>query len=57
MAENVTEGLKHRDTFVAFDAALQETDPALVAKWKTEWESCQHEDGTESPFELKEKGQ
>jgi hypothetical protein len=60
MAENVTEGLKHRDAFVAFDTALQETDPALVGKWKKwveEWESCQHEDGTESPFELKEKGQ
>ncbi|KAF8121845.1 hypothetical protein K438DRAFT_1653350 [Mycena galopus ATCC 62051] len=58
MAENVTEGLKHRDAFVAFDAALQETDPALVAKWKKwveEWESRQHADGTESPFELKEK--
>ncbi|KAF8174535.1 hypothetical protein K438DRAFT_1908885 [Mycena galopus ATCC 62051] len=58
MAEDVAEGVTHRDAFLAFDAALQETDPKLVASWKKwvdEWESRQHRDGTESPFELKEK--
>ncbi|KAJ7306865.1 hypothetical protein DFH08DRAFT_720597 [Mycena albidolilacea] len=58
MAENVRDGQVHRDAFEAFDAALQETAPDLVASWKKwvhEWESRQHKDGTESPFELKEK--
>ncbi|KAJ7186240.1 hypothetical protein B0H12DRAFT_1032304, partial [Mycena haematopus] len=58
MAENVTEGQVHRDAFEAFDAALRETAPTLVEGWKKwveEWESRQHQDGTESPFELKEK--
>lgn len=60
MAENVKEGQAHRDAFEAFNNALQETAPELVAKWKKwvhEWESRQHTDSTESPFELKEKGQ
>ncbi|KAJ7207760.1 hypothetical protein B0H12DRAFT_1034419, partial [Mycena haematopus] len=58
MAENVTEGQVHRDAFEAFDAALRETASTMVEGWKKwveEWESRQHEDGTESPFELKEK--
>ncbi|KAF8174368.1 hypothetical protein K438DRAFT_1980398 [Mycena galopus ATCC 62051] len=58
MALNVKEGQVHRDVFDAFDAALQQTAPELVTKWKAwvhEWESKQHTDGILSPFELKEK--
>ncbi|KAJ6490862.1 hypothetical protein C8R45DRAFT_1053137 [Mycena sanguinolenta] len=60
MAENVKEGQIHRDAFDVFDAALHETAPEMVEGWKKwvhEWESRQHKDGTESPFELKEKGE
>lgn len=59
MGENVKEGQIHRDAFEAFDEALRETVPELVDGWKAwvaEWESRQHTDGTESPFEVKEKG-
>jgi hypothetical protein len=59
MAENVKEGQVHQDTFEAFDAALRETAPEMVEGWKKwvhQWELRQHTDGTESPFELKEKG-
>ncbi|KAF7357237.1 CxC2 domain-containing protein [Mycena sanguinolenta] len=58
MAENVKEGQVHRDAFEAFDAALRETAPEMVEGWKEwvhKWESRQHKDGTESPFELTEK--
>ncbi|KAF8146729.1 hypothetical protein K438DRAFT_2092496 [Mycena galopus ATCC 62051] len=59
MKENVTEGQVHRDAFNAFNAALEEQVPDMVGKWKEwvhDWESRQHTDGTESPFEVKEKG-
>ncbi|KAJ6451151.1 hypothetical protein C8R45DRAFT_848553 [Mycena sanguinolenta] len=58
MKENVVEGQVHRDTFDAFDAAMEEKVPELVARWRAwvhEWESRQHTDGTESPFEAQEK--
>ncbi|KAF7365867.1 CxC2 domain-containing protein [Mycena venus] len=58
MAENVKEGHVHRDAFEAFDAALRETAPEMVESWKQwvhDWESRQHTNGVESPFELKEK--
>ncbi|KAJ7702934.1 hypothetical protein B0H16DRAFT_1347222 [Mycena metata] len=58
MGENVKEGQVHRDAFEAFDAALREVAPELVEGWKTwvhEWESRQHTDGAESPFQLKER--
>ncbi|KAJ7348502.1 hypothetical protein DFH08DRAFT_959905 [Mycena albidolilacea] len=48
----------HRDAFEAFNSALWETAPEMVSgweKWVHYWESCQHKDGTESLFELKEK--
>lgn len=61
MAENVKEGQVHRDAFEAFDTALREQVPDLVEGWKNwvhQWESRQHKDGTESPFELKnQKGE
>ncbi|KAJ7661813.1 hypothetical protein B0H17DRAFT_1185128 [Mycena rosella] len=50
--------LIHRDVFDAFNAALEEQAPELVANWKgwvAEWESRQHTDGTESSFEVAEK--
>jgi hypothetical protein len=59
IAENVKDGQVHRDAFEAFDMALRESAPELVESWKKwvdDWESRQHTDGTESPFELKEKG-
>ncbi|KAF8162287.1 hypothetical protein K438DRAFT_1775989 [Mycena galopus ATCC 62051] len=58
MKENVTEGQTHRDAFDAFNTALEEKAPDLVAKWKAwvhEWESKQHIDGAASPFEVQEK--
>ncbi|KAJ7315783.1 hypothetical protein DFH08DRAFT_917665 [Mycena albidolilacea] len=58
MAENIKEGQVHRDAFEAFDSALREAAPEMVVgweKWVHEWESRQHKDGTESPFELREK--
>ncbi|KAF7343966.1 CxC2 domain-containing protein [Mycena venus] len=58
MAENMKEGQLHRDAFKAFDAALRESAPEMVERWKKwveNWESRQHIDGTESPFELNEK--
>ncbi|KAJ6475381.1 hypothetical protein C8R45DRAFT_1159328 [Mycena sanguinolenta] len=58
MKENVKEGQVHRDAFHEFDAALEEKVPELVMSWKAwvhEWESKQHTDGTESPFEVQEK--
>ncbi|KAJ7363734.1 hypothetical protein DFH08DRAFT_798213 [Mycena albidolilacea] len=58
MVENVKEGQVHRDAFNAFDATLRETALEMVEGWKNwvhRWESRQHTDGTELPFELKEK--
>jgi hypothetical protein len=60
MAENIKEGQVHRDAFEAFDSALREKAPEMVEgwrKWVDAWESKQHTYGTESPFELKEKGE
>jgi hypothetical protein len=60
MAEDIKEGQAHQDAFNAFDAVLWETAPELVEGWKKwvhTWESRQHTDGTESLFELKEKGE
>ncbi|KAF8209183.1 hypothetical protein K438DRAFT_1572996 [Mycena galopus ATCC 62051] len=57
MAENVKEGQVHRDAFEAFDKALRDNAPDMVAGWKAwvdDWESRQHTDNTESPFEVKE---
>jgi hypothetical protein len=57
--ENVSEGQIHRDAFDAFNAALQEQVPELIETWKKwvhEGESRQHTNGTESPFEVQEKG-
>ncbi|KAJ7763723.1 hypothetical protein B0H16DRAFT_1661737 [Mycena metata] len=57
MRDNVREGQVHRDAFDAFNASLTEKVPELVEQWKAwvhEWESRQHTDGTESPFEVQE---
>lgn len=57
MAENVKEGREHREAFEALDASLRAEVPELVESWKRwvhDWESKQHVDGTESPYELKE---
>ena len=60
MKENVMEGQVQHDAFDVFDTAMEEKAPELVARWKVwvhEWESKQHTDGTESPFEVQEKGE
>ncbi|KAJ7113911.1 hypothetical protein C8R44DRAFT_740790 [Mycena epipterygia] len=59
MAENLKEGREHREAFEAFDITLRAAVPTVVEGWKTwvhEWESKQHQDGTDSPFELVETG-
>ncbi|KAJ7121758.1 hypothetical protein C8R43DRAFT_1136439 [Mycena crocata] len=58
MAENVKEGQVHRDAFEAFDAALRDQDAEMVNKWQRwveDWESRQHTDNAESPFEVAQK--
>jgi predicted transcriptional regulator YdeE len=60
MGENVKEGQVHRDAFEVFDAALRGMAPEMVEgwqKWVDDWESRQHKDGAESPFEVTEKGE
>ncbi|KAJ7037078.1 hypothetical protein C8F04DRAFT_1180802 [Mycena alexandri] len=57
MRDNVRDGQVHRNVFDAFNASLEEKVPELVEKWKVwvhEWESRQHTDRTESPFEVQE---
>ncbi|KAJ7874250.1 hypothetical protein B0H13DRAFT_1894635, partial [Mycena leptocephala] len=57
MKENVTEGQIHWDAFDVFSLALEEKLPDQVASWKAwvhDWESRQHTDSTESPFEVVE---
>ncbi|KAJ7016855.1 hypothetical protein C8F04DRAFT_1215328 [Mycena alexandri] len=58
MRDNVREGQVHRDAFEAFNASLEEKVPEMVKKWKAwvhDWESRQHKDDAESPFEVTEK--
>ncbi|KAJ7843814.1 hypothetical protein B0H13DRAFT_1909206 [Mycena leptocephala] len=57
LAVNIKEGLKHRVAFDAFTKGLEEFQPAEVARWKEwvqKWESVQHTDAKDCPFELEE---
>ncbi|KAJ7129684.1 hypothetical protein C8R44DRAFT_872918 [Mycena epipterygia] len=55
MAEDVKEGAVHREAFDVFNAALETSVPELVKiwqRWVVEWESKQHTNVTESPFDV-----
>jgi hypothetical protein len=56
---SIKEGFKHRTAFEAFSAGLEAARPGEVAEWRASvlrWESKQHLDAAESPFELSEEG-
>ncbi|KAJ7182645.1 hypothetical protein C8R43DRAFT_869153 [Mycena crocata] len=58
LAVNIKEGVQHRTVFEAFNAALEELRPSEVAKWRAwviQWESMQHQDAKDSPFETMEE--
>ncbi|KAJ7853407.1 hypothetical protein B0H13DRAFT_2358947 [Mycena leptocephala] len=58
LAVSIKEGLKHRAAFEAFSAGLEAARPKEVGEWKAsmaEWESKQHVNPTESPFEVGEE--
>ncbi|KAJ7718493.1 hypothetical protein DFH07DRAFT_784927 [Mycena maculata] len=59
LAISIKEGTKHRTTLEAFTSALEELRPDDVREWKAwvlRWESEQHTDNSEAPFELAEEG-
>lgn len=59
MAEDVTEGQVHREAFDAFNTALETSAPEMVKgwqRWVAEWESTQHTNEKESPFDVTTKG-
>ncbi|KAJ6495711.1 hypothetical protein C8R47DRAFT_1176230 [Mycena vitilis] len=54
LAVSIKEGLKHRAAFNSFNEGLEAVKPDEVAKWRASvllWESKQHLDAKESPFE------
>ncbi|KAJ7765189.1 hypothetical protein B0H16DRAFT_1454369 [Mycena metata] len=58
LAVNIKEAVKHQAAFDRFSDALEEFRPAEVAEWREwvqRWESKQHTDGSESPFEVKDE--
>ncbi|KAJ7358563.1 hypothetical protein DFH08DRAFT_911760 [Mycena albidolilacea] len=55
MARNLKEGKQHKEAFDAFTALVEGERPELVIKWRKwvkDWESVQHTDGYNSPFEI-----
>ncbi|KAJ7712102.1 hypothetical protein B0H16DRAFT_1667635 [Mycena metata] len=59
LAVSMKEGAKHQAAFDTFTQALEEAKPEQVAEWREwvdRWESKQHTDASESPFELTEQG-
>lgn len=59
MAVNLKEGASHKASFEVFTKGLEEYRPTKVKEWREwveRWESKQHTDASESPFELKEEG-
>ncbi|KAJ7175542.1 hypothetical protein C8R46DRAFT_1030587 [Mycena filopes] len=55
LAVSIKEGAKHRAAFDTFNDGLEAVRPAEVAEWREwviRWESKQHTDASESPFEL-----
>ncbi|KAJ7026921.1 hypothetical protein C8F04DRAFT_1267519 [Mycena alexandri] len=58
LAVNIKEAIKHQAAFERFSKALEEVRPTEVAEWREwvrRWESKQHTDASESPFEVKEE--
>jgi hypothetical protein len=59
LAISIKEGLKHQAAFDAFSSGLEALKLQEVAEWRasvTTWESKQHTDNSESPFESVEEG-
>ncbi|KAJ7154821.1 hypothetical protein C8R46DRAFT_911140 [Mycena filopes] len=57
LAVSIKEGIKHQAAFDTFDEGLKAVRPDKVGEWREwvmRWESKQHTDASESPFELKE---
>ncbi|KAJ7038483.1 hypothetical protein C8F04DRAFT_1256091 [Mycena alexandri] len=57
LAVNIKEGEKHRAALAAFTEGLESTRPEEVEEWRAwvlRWESKQHTEPSESPFEYKE---
>ncbi|KAJ7918352.1 hypothetical protein B0H13DRAFT_2321526 [Mycena leptocephala] len=58
LAVNIKEGLKHRAAFNTFTEGLEVLRPQEVAEWRAavlKWESKQHTDNSDSPFESVEE--
>ncbi|KAJ7033118.1 hypothetical protein C8F04DRAFT_957903 [Mycena alexandri] len=58
LAVCLKEGARHKAAFELFSNGLQEYRPTEVAEWREwvlRWESKQHTDASESPFELQEE--
>ncbi|KAJ7042741.1 hypothetical protein C8F04DRAFT_1207805 [Mycena alexandri] len=58
LAVNIKEAMKHQTAFETFSKALEEVRPTEVAEWREwvwRWESKQHTDSSESPFETKDE--
>ncbi|KAJ6454053.1 hypothetical protein C8R47DRAFT_997428 [Mycena vitilis] len=57
LAENIKEGTKHKTALDAFSEGLENSRPEEVAEWRAwvaRWESKQHFNNSESPYEYKE---
>ncbi|KAF7360307.1 CxC2 domain-containing protein [Mycena venus] len=58
LAVNIKEATTHKTAFKSFTKGLEEARPWEVAEWRAwvkRWESTQHIDTSDSPFELKEE--
>ncbi|KAJ7119391.1 hypothetical protein C8R46DRAFT_1169932 [Mycena filopes] len=58
LAVNLKEATTHKAAFEVFSKGLEEFRPEEVAEWRAwvhRWESKQHTDASELPFELKEE--
>jgi hypothetical protein len=59
LARDLKEAKRHKDTFDAFSAVIGSEQPELLAKWKgwvKDWESVQHTEAADSPFEMTKQG-
>ncbi|KAJ7036080.1 hypothetical protein C8F04DRAFT_1258196 [Mycena alexandri] len=55
LAWDLKEGRKHREAFESFTALIEGERPELIVSWKKwvrDWESEQHTEGVDSPFEM-----
>ncbi|KAJ7933057.1 hypothetical protein B0H13DRAFT_2307333 [Mycena leptocephala] len=55
LARDLKEAKRHKDAFDAFSAVIGGEQPQLLAKWKgwvKDWESEQHTEAADSPFEM-----